>query len=178
MDDVVLYLEPAFAAHGAPLVLKHDGGKIFQNVQVQELLARYQVVSLTGPRHYPQYNGRRERAFRDLRSFEKALRRHDPLLPLSVRLEIAIRDLNEERPRPILRGRTAAEVFQDRQSLLDRKLFRQEVESTHKKLLESARSRDEQESARRRAIEAVLLRNGYLEIRAGMPTDFHPQNAS
>lgn len=177
-EDVVTYLEQAFANHGAPLVLKHDGGKIFYSDQVQKLLSRHQVESLTGPRHYPQYNGRRERAFRDLRSFDQALRRADPNLPLSVRLNIAIQDLNDERPRPVLLGRTAAEVFRDRQPLLDRTLFRQEVESTHKKLLETARSRDEQESARRRAIEAVLLRNGYLEIRAGMPTDFHPQNAS
>ncbi len=171
-EDVVIYLEQAFVAHGAPLVLKHDGGKVFQSEKVQGLLSRYQVESLTGPRHYPQYNGRRERAFRDLRSFEQAVHRHDPVLPLAVRLRIAIQDLNDERPRPVLRGRTAAEVFHDRKPLIDRTIFRQEVESTHKTLLETARSRDEQDSARRRAIEAVLLRTGYLEIRAGNPTDF------
>lgn len=176
--DVLAYLEEAFLAHGAPLVLKHDGGKIFHGANVRALLERFGVESLTGPRHYPQYNGRRERAFRDLRSFDRALRRHAPYRPLEERLRIALEDLNHERPRPCLNGRTAAEVLHEKKPLVDRKRFQEEVQSTYKKFKEEARLPSQQTSARRRAVEAVLLRIGYLEITGEMPTDFHPGNAT
>ena len=35
------------------------------------------VTELTGPRHYPQYNGKKERSMRDIKSYERAMRRLD-----------------------------------------------------------------------------------------------------
>ena len=52
--DVLEYLSEAFRRHGAPLVLKHDGGKIFHSEKVQALLDEWGVTDLTGPRYWPR----------------------------------------------------------------------------------------------------------------------------
>ena len=56
-QDVVSYLEEAFQRYGPPLVIKHDGDAIFHGDRMRELLDRYEVIELTGPRAYPQYKG-------------------------------------------------------------------------------------------------------------------------
>jgi len=158
-EDVVTYLEEAFRQYGPPLVIKHDGDSIFHGERMQKLLNRYEVLDLTGPRSYPQYNGKKERSIRDVKSYERALRRSGQRLTLRQRLDETIHDLNEERPRPVLGGRTAREVFtQDSVKLPDRWRFRKEVDRIEERLLATASSRSEQRSARRRAIEEVLLR--------------------
>jgi transposase InsO family protein len=163
-EDVVSYLEEAFQRHGPPLVIKHDGDAIFHGDRMQELLERYEVLALTGPRSYPQYNGKKERSIRDVKSYERALRRSGQRLTLRERLDVTIRDLNEERPRPVLSGRIAREVFsEDQAQLPDRRRFRKEVERTEQHLLSIARSRSERRRARRRAIEEVLLRYGLMK---------------
>ncbi|MBM4352717.1 MAG: transposase [Deltaproteobacteria bacterium] len=171
--DVASYLEEAFIRHGAPLVIKHDGGSIFHDDDVRKLFDRYRVVELTGPRHHPQYNGKKERGFRDLRSFARAMHKQYPWMPLSERIKAAIKDLNDDRPRPVLSGCTAAEVYQrDRITLPDRAQFKKEVEQTRLTFLAQAASREERDSAGRRAVETVLSRYGYLEFRGTMSTDF------
>jgi len=163
-EDVVSYMEEAFRRYGSPLVLKHDGDSIFHGDRMRELLDRYEVLDLTGPRSYPQYNGKKERSIRDVKSYERALRRSGQRLTLRQRLDETIHDLNEERPRPVLGGRTAREVFtQDNIELPDRRRFRKEVDRTEQSLLATARSRSEQRSARRRAIEEVLLRYSLMK---------------
>jgi hypothetical protein len=83
--------------------------------------------------------------------------------------QAAIRDLNDDRPRPVLSGCTAAEVYlRDRIALPDRAQIKKEVEQTKATLMAQAASRDEQEGAGRRAVEAVLSRYGYLEFRGTM----------
>ncbi len=162
--DVVSYMEEAFQRYGPPLVIKHDGDSIFHGERMQELLNRYEVLDLTGPRSYPQYNGKKERSIRDVKSYERALRRSGRRLTLRQRLDETIHDLNEERPRPVLAGRTAREVFiHDNIELPDRRRFRKEVDRTEQRLLATARSRSEQRRARRRAIEEVLLRYSLMK---------------
>ena len=163
-SDVVDYLQEAFEKHGAPLVLKHDGDAIFHESQVTDLLDRYEVVSLTSPSRYPPFNGKKERSIRDIKSYERAVRRHTTGTTLLDRLAEAITDLNEDRPRPVLRGRTAREVFEgDSSMLLCRKTFRKEVRETEKNLLREVCSRRGQAAARRKAVEAVLLRYGLFK---------------
>ena len=163
-EDVVSYMEEAFQRYGPPLVIKHDGDSIFHGERMRELLNRYEVLELTGPRAYPQYNGKKERSIRDVKSYERALRRSGRRLTLRQRLDETIHDLNEERPRPVLGGRTAREVFtQDNAELPDRRRFRKEVDRTQQRLLAIARSRSEQRRARRRAIEEVLLRYSLMK---------------
>ena len=162
--DVVHYLKEAFEKYGAPLVLKHDGDAIFHEGQVTDLLDRYEVVSLTSPPRYPPFNGKKERSIRDIKSYERAVRRHTRGTTLLDRLAEAIGDLNDQRPRPVLRGRTAREVFEGDSSMLpDRKTFRKEVRETEKKLLRKVCSRRGQATARRKAVEAVLLSYGLFK---------------
>jgi transposase InsO family protein len=157
-------LERAFAMYGAPLVLKHDGGSIFHGRRIQELLRKHQVTELTGPRHYPQYNGKKERSIRDIKSYERAMRRHGGPSTLRRRIDAAIHDLNQDRPRPVLGGRTACEAYrQDRIRLPDRGEFIAKVDRQERLLHRAATTRAEQDAARRRAVEQVLLGYGLMK---------------
>jgi hypothetical protein len=73
---VVSYLQEAFQKHGPPLVLKHDGDGIFHEPRGGKRLKRYGVLSLTSPPGWPGYNGKSERSMRDIKSYERAMRRH------------------------------------------------------------------------------------------------------
>jgi len=172
-EAVLRNLETAFARYGAPLVLKHDGGSIFHGRRIEALLSKYQVTELTGPRHYPQYNGKKERSMRDIKSFERAMRRHGRPSPLKHRVDAAIHDLNEDRPRPMLGGRIARQVFeQDRIPLPNRQKFREEVDRTERQLHNAATTRAERGAARRRAVEQVLLGYGLMKQTAGVSHNF------
>ncbi len=163
-EAVLRNLETAFARYGAPLVLKHDGGSIFHGNRIAALLRKHQVTELTGPRHYPQYNGKKERSMRDIKSFERAMRRHGTPSPLGRRIDAAVHDLNEDRPRPMLGGRIARNVFeQDRIPLPERQAFMEEVNRTERELHDAATTRAETDSARRRAVEGVLLAYGLMK---------------
>ena len=84
--------------------------------------------------------------------------------PLGHRVDAAIHDLNEDRPRPMLGGRTARDVFeQDRIPLPDRQEFRKEVDRTERQLHDAATTRAERDAARRRAVEHVLLAYGLMK---------------
>lgn len=167
--DVVSYLKEAFARHGPPLVLKHDGDAIFHEKDVVRLLETHGVVSLTAPPGWPGYNGKTERSMRDIKSYERAMRRQGVKGQLADRLNITFTDLNEERPRPMLGGRTAGEVYRDRKTPLpDRQAFIRSVKDEEARLMTEAASRREAASARRRAIENVLLRDGLMEIEGNM----------
>ena len=168
-------LEATFAKYGAPLVLKHDGGSIFHGRRIQALLRKHQVTELTGPRHYPQYNGKKERSIRDIKSYERAMRRLGGRSTLERRIASAIHDLNEDRPRPVLGGRTAREVYErDRRPLPDRRTFIENVDRTELELHDAATSRAENDSARRRAVEHVLLDYGLMKTMVDVSHNFEP----
>jgi hypothetical protein len=164
-DAVHRNLEAAFARYGAPLVLKHDGGSIFHGERIQALLRKHRVTELTGPRRYPQYNGKKERSMRDIKSFERAMRRHGGRSSLRERIDAAVHDLNLDRPRPVLGGRTARESFErDRIPLPDRGAFAEEVDRVEREFRNAATTRAERDSARRRAVEYVLLAYGLMKV--------------
>jgi transposase InsO family protein len=175
-SDVADYLKEAFERYGAPLVLKHDGGSIFHDEKVKNLLKEYDVVELTSPPCYPPFNGKKERSMRDIKSYERALRRHRVGGSLIERIGITMQDLNHERPRPVLGGRTAREVFeQPRYSLPGRKRFRMEVDTRRVELEARAGSRREIRAARRRAVTEVLSRYNLLNWRGDMATNLQRQ---
>ena len=175
-NDVVDYLREAFERHGAPLVLKHDGGSIFHHDRVRDLLKEYNVVELTSPPFYPPFNGKKERSMRDIKSYERALRKNVKGTSLLERIDITLRDLNEERPRPVLGGRTAREVFDDdRIPLPSRKRFKMEVETKLVELEAKAGSRKEVQAARRRAVIDVLSRYNLLNWRGNVSTNYQRQ---
>ncbi len=165
-EDVCDYLEEAFEKHGAPLLLKHDGGWIFHTDAMEKLLKRWSVEPVTSPPYYPQYNGKKERSIRDIKSYERAMRRHGVQGSLADRLEATLHDLNNVRPRPMLKGRTAREVFhQDGGLLLDRDAFARAVDQREARLRLEAATRQDLDDARRRAVEQLLLDYGLLEYR-------------
>lgn len=172
-SDVVSYLEQAFIKYGAPLVLKNDGDSIFHEQQVARLLDRYGVVLLTSPPYWPGYNGKTERAMKDIKSYERSMRRHGVRGSLDERLDVTMQDLNEDRPRPVLQGRTAREAYQDggKVPLPDRQKFRAAVDMEELDLLRAARTRKDLDNAHRRAIENVLLRDGLMVVTGNVSHD-------
>ena len=170
--DVLGYLREAFDQHGAPLVLKHDGGSIFHDEAVKDLLDEYGVVELTSPPGYPPFNGKKERSMRDIKSYERALRQNRVGTSLEDRIVLSMQDLNEERPRPVLAGRTAREVFEERHvSLPNRRQFKMHVETVALELAAHAGSRKEVENARRKAVIAVLSKYGLLKWKGNVSTN-------
>jgi transposase len=92
---------------------------------------------------------------------------------LKARICVTMKDLNEDRPRPVLDGMTAKEAYgEGMSSLPDRRLFKKTVESEEKTLLLKATSRDDVRKARRRAIEQALLCYGLMEIEGNVSHDF------
>ena len=177
--DVLALLAQVASRHELPLVLKRDGGSIFDERQVMVWLDAHDVVVLTSPPGYPQYNGKKERSFRDVRGYERALLAADPRSTLSERIDRAIHDLNEDRPRPVLGGRTAREAQSaPRRALPSRAEFRKEVESTEQKLLARAASRHERDAARRQAVLKVLSNYRLMKWRGDLSTEFQPADAT
>ncbi len=171
--DVRRYLEQAFIMYGAPLVLKHDGDGIFHTPEITALLEEYQVLDLTSPSGHPGYNGKQERSMRDIKSYERAMRKHGDKGTLANRIRVTMKDLNDDRPRPVLGGRTATEAYNEGLTPLpDRRLFKEEVESRERTLLSLARSRNEVRKARRLAIEQTLMCYGLMEIEGDVSHDF------
>ena len=171
-EDVAAYLQVAFEAEGPPLVLKHDGDGIFKEETVRALLEEYRVIPLTSPPYYPQYNGKKERSIRDIKSYERAMRRFGASRgSLAERLEETILDLNEHRPRPVLGGRTAREVFENTRHRVNRRTFIEEVRQRERILEEEARSRREKDNAHRRAVEETLTVYKLIEKRGDVSTN-------
>jgi hypothetical protein len=110
---------------------------------------------------------------RDIKSYERPMRRHGVRGTLTDRLDVTVHDLNEDRPRPILGGRTAREAYQqDQADLPSREAFIQEVDRREEERRTAARSRREVAAARRRAVEQALLRYGLMRECSHMSHDF------
>ncbi len=177
--SVVSYLREAFDKYGAPLVLKHDGAAIFHEDEVQQLLQEYQVVNLTCPAGYPPYNGKQERSMRDIKSYERALRKNKVGDTLAQRIDLVMFDLNEDRPRPMLGGRTAKEVFEQvRRPLPDQQRFKMEVETRRIELEALAGSRHEVRAARRNAVVEVLLAYGLIKFIGDVSTNYQSESGT
>ncbi len=176
---VARYLREAFEKYGAPLILKHDGDSIFHEECVRQLLYEFCVVDLTSPPYYPQYNGKKERSMRDIKGYERALRKNRVGDSLEERIELSMTDLNDDRPRPVLGGMTAAEVFQqNRICLPGRRRFKMEVETRQLELEAHAGSLTEIQAARRKAVIEVLSRYGLLIWRGNVSTYLRTQSGT
>lgn len=108
--QIAAHLERLFRQHGPPLFLKRDNGSPFNHRQVDELMARFGVLPLNNPPHFPRYNGAMEKGIRDFKA-ALALRQSRPAY-LELAAEVTAQELNH-RPRRCLKGRTACAVFHD-----------------------------------------------------------------
>ena len=110
---------------------------------------------------------------RDIKSYEQAMRKHGIKGSLSSRIDCTMKDLNENRPRPVLGGRTAQEAYDEGQTQLPgRGLFKEDVESLERSLLSLAKTRGEARKAHRKAVEQTLMRYGLMEIEGNVSHDF------
>jgi len=173
-ETVAVHLEQLFLRHGPPLVLKRDNGSNLNQQAVDEVLARYLVMPLNSPPHYPPYNGGMECAVRELKTpLREKILAHGPLPESQVQAwaEVLAHELNH-RSRGCLDGHIACRVFQDAKPVLQaytlrkrREIFDWINELTAALIPVSAVLTQRQvETARRRAVETWLQRNGVITI--------------
>jgi hypothetical protein len=113
-QQIAAHLENLFRQQGAPLFLKRDNGSPFNHQQVDAVMARFGVLPLNNPPHFPRYNGAQEKGIRDLKAaldqrFQRAARMPADLASI---VEVTTHALNH-RSRRCLKGRTACAVFHD-----------------------------------------------------------------
>jgi transposase InsO family protein len=173
-ETVAVHLEQLFLRHGPPLVLKRDKGSNLNQQAVDEVLARYLVIPLNSPPHYPPYNGGMECAVRELKTplVEKILA-GGPTTESQVQAwaEVLAHELNHH-SRDCLHGQVACRVFQDAKPALKaytlrkrREIFDWINELTRTLFQVSAvHTQPQVETARRRAVETWLQRNGVITI--------------
>ena len=173
-ETVAVHLEQLFLRHGPPLVLKRDNASNLNQQAVDEVLARYLVMPLNSPPHYPPYNGGMECAVRELKTpLREKILASGPAekLPVQAWAEVLAHELNH-RSRDCLNGRIACRVFQDAKLALKAYTLRKRREIidwinelTQTLIAVSAVQTQRQvETARRRAVETWLQRNGVITI--------------
>ena len=168
---VAARLEESFRRFGAPLVLKRDNGSNLNSEAVNEVLARWLVIPLNSPPHYPPYNGGIERAQRELK---EALRPRLTAGPDSDVADLAMLTVHElnHKPRRCLRGQTACEQFAGAKANLRgytrrrrKEIFEQISELAMKLMLEQpARTQPHADATWRQAVETWLLQNEIITI--------------
>jgi len=172
-EIVAARLEELFCQFGAPLVLKRDNGSNLNTEAVNELLARWLVIPLNSPPHYPPYNGGIERAQRELK---------DTLRPQLLAAGSAVNGFDtvalltahqlNHRPRRCLRGQTACQQFAGAKTNLRgytrrrrKEIFEQIRELAMNLMLEQpARTQSHVDTVWRRAVETWLQQNEIILI--------------
>ena len=173
-ETVARDLEQLFLRYGPPLVLKRDNGSNLNQEAVDALLARYLVIPLNSPPHYPPYNGGIERAIREMKTPLRHKILAGGLIPESEVqswAEMLASELNH-RPRGCLHGQVACRVFQDTESvrraytLRKRKKIFDWINNLTSELIQvsTVHTKRQAEAARRRAVETWLQRNGVIII--------------
>jgi transposase InsO family protein len=173
-ETVADHLEQLFLRYGPPLVLKRDNGSNLNQQAVDTLLARYRVIPLNSPPHYPPYNGGIECAMREMKTplHEKILASGPiPEFQAQSWAEMLASELNH-RPRGCLDGQIACRVFQDTKSVRKaytlrkrRQIFDWINELTRALIQVSAvHTQRQAEAARRLAVQTWLQRNGVITI--------------
>lgn len=169
-EQVTAALRPLFVQHGAPLVLKHDGG--FKGLQIQELLNAWQVTALLSPPHTPRYNGSIEAGIGALktRTHHLAAGMGRPEYWTCDDLEAARLQGNQN---PNRSGLTPEDRWNQRNKITaeDRAGFTQlvrqleaNIESGWKRNMESEPTTQERTSARRLAVGRALEAHGSLYV--------------
>jgi hypothetical protein len=137
-------------------------------------LARYRVIPLNSPPHYPPYNGGMECAVREMKIplVEKILA-SGLLLESQVQVwaEVLAHELNH-RSRPCLHGQVACKVFHDAKPALKIYTLRKRKETfdwineltTALIQVLPVHTQSQAETARRLAVETWLQRNGVITI--------------
>ena len=160
----------AFSAGAGP---KRDNGSNLNQQAVEEVLARYQVIPLNSPPHYPPYNGGMESAVRELKTplVEKILASGSTLQPqVQAWAEVLAHELNH-RFRACLHGQVACQVFQAKPALKAYTLRKRReifdwINELTRSLIEVSvvHTQRQAETARRLAVETWLQTNGVITV--------------
>lgn len=112
--QIAAHLEHLFRQHGAPLFLKRDNGSPFNCWHVEDMMARFGVMPLNNPPHFPRYNGSMEKNIQDFKTALDQRLQHTAIVPqdFTLAVEVTTHDLNH-RSRRCLKGRTACALFHD-----------------------------------------------------------------
>jgi len=112
--QIAAHLKQLFHQHGPPLFLKRDNGSSFNHHAVDALLARFGVLPLNNPPHFPRYNGAMEKGIRDFKAAldQRSLPKSTVATDFTLTVELTAHELNHQ-PRRCLNGRTACAVFHD-----------------------------------------------------------------
>jgi transposase InsO family protein len=169
--QIAAFLDASFRQHGAPLFLKRDNGKPFNNQHVDAVLAEHIVLPLNNPPRLPRYNGAMEKSIGDLKrrlSQRLALTNEDQSIVAAV--EATIHELNH-RKRRCLDGKTACEVYHDPNLHLrcNRKTRERLLRLLHAEFLETIQTmatgnHHALANAWRKTVEAWLRRQGLISI--------------
>ena len=164
-------LEQLFHSFGPPLVLKRDNGSDLNHHTVDEVLARWRVIPLNSPPHYPPYNGGMERAQRELKDALRPQLLVGNAATYTGLAALTVHDLNH-RPRRCLRGHTACEMFAGAKHHRRGYTARQRKDAfdwiselaMNLMLEQPARTRGHADAAWRQAVETWLQQHGIITI--------------
>jgi len=164
-----MVIEHLFMVHGAPLVLKTDGGSEFTAGDFKDLLESYRVVHLVSPPYYPPYNGAIEAGIGSLKThvLHEAARRGRMCYWTCDDVE-AGRLIANETSRPWgPKGPSPQRIWKARSTVSceERMEFIAALEkrqSQYDKLQE--RTKSEKKTDERCAIERTLVDTGYLVV--------------
>ena len=163
-ENVARALDEDFTRRGAPLVLRLDRHSTHRTDEVNEVLAKHQVLALHGPAHHPQFYGQLERQNRDHRAWLDT-EVIDPACGQD-QLDEMCRCWNELIPCRRLQWCTPSEVWEQRPVLdVDRSAFADEVRRLSAAIANSLDERAlQQGDDRRLGIQQALQLRGLLTI--------------
>ncbi len=177
--EVAAALAALFIEHGAPLVLKSDGG--FDAEVIAKLLAQNRVLHLLSPYYYPKYNGSIEAGIGSLqvRAHHEAARHEHPGEWSCDDVEAARLQANEWARPWGYKAESPLEAWMQRAPLtdMDRIALQHQVDLAEPEvrqemgilpLLEGSK-RDER-AVKRTAITRALVQRGFLSIRRSLFT--------
>ena len=175
-------LERLFKRNGAPLFLKRDNAKNFNNPLVDAVLANFGVLPLNSPPRYPKYNGAEERGQAELKNeLERLLSgvngwSLDTIAPFA---HAAAHELNHM-PRRVLNGAHACHIHATsrlRFSLNERKVIYDCIMIKRDYILQGEGGKVSPEKAWRRAVLLWLQESGLVTITAAenVSSDFQDE---
>lgn len=164
-------LEDLFAAHGAPLVMKNDGGRELNGSEVEAVLHRYGVAHLRSPEYYPRYNGAIEAGIGALKThaWHEAARHGRPGYLTCDDVEAARLKANETSRPSGPHGPSPDAMWSARKPITrtERERFLKVLDGERRRQADVARppkSDRDRRSDERHAIERALQSCGYLTV--------------
>lgn len=167
--SVERFLEEIFILYGPPLVFKADhGAPFYHSHRFRAFLLSWGVLLLPSPPHWPQYNGKKERAIWELECHV----RRTPGWPFITARELyrafghVMMSLNHEFPRPILGGKTSHRILTETpRPTIRRAELRKEVDDWGQAIHEVCPNlRGGEPLYARWAITCALINRGLLKI--------------